>query len=61
MMMDLWIKEEIDNSIYIIHAEKFDKNKLKSITITEIDKYYNNKNTIIAEKANIIIKKLAIK
>ena len=52
----LWIKEEIDDNIYIIHAEKFDKNKLKSITITEIDKYYNNKNTITAEKANIISK-----
>ena len=32
--------------IYIIHAEKFDKNQLKSITITEADKYYNKKNTI---------------
>ena len=52
----LWIKEEIDRSIYIIHAKKFDKNKLKSITISEIDKYYNNKNTITAEKANIISK-----
>ena len=49
----LWIKEEIDQNVYIIHAEKFDKNLLKSITITEMDKYYNDVNTIIAKKANI--------
>ena len=40
----MWIKEEVDNNIFIIHAEKFDKNKLKSLTITETDKYYKNKN-----------------
>ena len=50
----LWIKEEIDESLYIIHAEKFSKNRLESITITEADKYYNNKSTITAETANII-------
>ena len=52
----LWIKEEIDQNLYIIHAEKFDADKLKSITITEADKYYNNKTTIIAETANILSK-----
>ena len=49
----LWIKEEIENNVYFIHAHGFDKSFLKSITISEIDKYYNNKNTIIAKKANI--------
>ena len=49
----LWIKEEVDQNLYIIHAEKFDKNELKSITITETDRYYNNKNTITAKNANI--------
>tara|TARA_Y100000816_G_C26099640_1_gene582521 strand:- start:761 stop:1843 length:1083 start_codon:yes stop_codon:yes gene_type:complete len=49
----LWIKEEIEDNLYIIHAEKFDRNELKSITITEADKYYNNKQTIISETANI--------
>ena len=49
----LWIKEEIDENLYIIHAEKFDRDELKSITITEADKYYNSKKTIISEKANI--------
>ena len=52
----LWIKEEIDDSIYFIHAEGFDKSFLKSITISEIDKYYKSKNTITAKKANIISK-----
>ena len=52
----LWIKEEIEENIYIIHAEKFEKNKLRSITITEADKYFNNKNTIMAKTANIVSK-----
>ena len=52
----LWIKEELDGSIYIIHAEKFYKDILKSITITEMDNYYDNKSTIIAKEANILSK-----
>ena len=57
----LWIKEEIDENLYIIHAEKFDKQELKSITITEADKYYTNKKTITAELANIISKNWQLK
>ena len=52
----LWIKEEIDSSIYFIHAERFDNSFLKSVTISEVDKYYKSKNTITAKKANIISK-----
>ena len=52
----LWIKEEIEESIFIIHAKNFDNNQLKSVTITEVDNYYDNKNTLIAEKANIVSK-----
>ena len=52
----LWIKEEIEESIYIIHAKNFDNNELKSVTITEVDNYYDNKNTLIAEKASIVSK-----
>ncbi len=52
----LWIKEEIDNKVFFIHAKGFDKNFLKSITISEIDKYYNNKSTITADRAGIISK-----
>ena len=57
----LWIKEEIDENLYIIHAEKFDQNALKSVTITEADKYYGNKKTISAEIANIISKNWQLK
>ena len=49
----LWIKEEREKNLFIIHAEKFDKNKLKNVTITEANEYYNNKTTINAEKANV--------
>ncbi len=49
----IWIKEEIDQNIYIIHAEKFDKDKLRAISITEADRYYSNKSTISASEANI--------
>ena len=52
----LWIKEEINENIFIIHAEKFDKNKLSSVSITEVDKYYSRKNTINARYANISTK-----
>ena len=52
----LWIKETLDNSIFFIHAEKFNKNILKSVTITETDKYYRNKSTIKSETANITSK-----
>jgi len=57
----LWIKEEIDNSLYIIHAKEFDKDMLKSITISETDRYFNNKSTITAEKANISSKNWQLK
>ena len=57
----LWIKEEIDNNLYIIHAKKFDKNKLELITLTQTDKYYNNKNTILANQANIESKNWQLK
>ena len=49
----LWIKEEIDNKLYIIHAEKLQKNNLKNLTINEASKYYESKITIQAEGANI--------
>ena len=49
----LWIKEEIDENLYIIHAKKYDESTLKYLTITEASKYYNNKSTIVANTANI--------
>ena len=53
----LWIKEEIDENLYIIHAEKFYKNNLELITITA-DKYYNNKAQLVLNSK--IDSKLAI-
>ncbi len=52
----LWIKEERDQKLYIIHAEKFERDKLSNVIIAETDQYYNNKNTINAENANIYSK-----
>ena len=52
----LWIKEENEQYIYIIHAEKFDEKNLKFVTITETDKYFKLESTIKAETANIISK-----
>ena len=52
----LWIKEEIDNKLYIIHAEKLNKDRLKYLTINEANKYYESNNTIVAETANIFSK-----
>ena len=49
----LWIKEEIEDSLFIIHAKEFDQNKLRLVTITETDKYFNNKSTISAKTANV--------
>ena len=49
----LWIKEEREKNLFIIHAEKFDKNRLQNVTITKANEYYNNKTTINAEKANV--------
>ena len=49
----LWIKEEIEGNIYIIHAEKFDTNEIEQISITELDKYFNNQKTIFAKKGNL--------
>ena len=57
----LWIKEEIDNKLYIIHSKKLNKNKLKYLTINEANKYYENKNTIVADSADIISKNWKLK
>ena len=51
MMMDF--DEETEDKLYIIHAEKFDKDKLKYLTINQTNKYYDSENTLIAETANI--------
>ena len=49
----LWIKDEINNKINIINADEFIGNQLNSITITQLDKNFNLKRTIISDSANI--------
>ena len=49
----LWIKEEIDNTINIVHAKKFKGNIIENVTITQTNSKFKMPNTIIAETANI--------
>ena len=49
----LWIKEEIDETINIIHAEQFKENLIEKITITQTNSKFKMPKTIIAEKADI--------
>jgi len=49
----LWIKEEINETINIIHAKQFKENLIEKITITQTDPKFKMPNTIIAEKADI--------
>ena len=49
----LWIKEEIDETINIIHAKQFKENLIEKITITQTDSSFKRPNTIVAEKADI--------
>ena len=49
----LWIKEEISETINIIHAKKFKENFIEDITITQTNSKFKIPNTIIADKADI--------
>ena len=49
----LWIKEEIDGYSNIIHARKFNKNKIEDITITQTNAATENINIITAKNADI--------
>ena len=49
----LWIKDEYEGNIYVINADEFIKNKLKNVTINQLDKEFNLKSIIISEKADI--------
>ena len=50
----LWIKDEIDNKINIINADRIEKYELKDITISQLDMNFNLIRTIKASSANII-------
>tara|TARA_B100001996_G_scaffold243616_1_gene188572 strand:- start:817 stop:1893 length:1077 start_codon:yes stop_codon:yes gene_type:complete len=49
----LWIKEEIDMKINIIHAKQFKENSIEKVTITQANSNFEMPNTIVAEKADI--------
>jgi len=49
----LWIKDEYEDSIYVINADEFEKNELKKVTISQLDKAFNLKSIIISDQANI--------
>tara|TARA_B100001057_G_C22817014_1_gene937872 strand:+ start:349 stop:1428 length:1080 start_codon:yes stop_codon:yes gene_type:complete len=49
----LWIKDEINNNINIINAERIDGNTLYEITINQFTGNYNNFNNILVDEANI--------
>ena len=49
----LWIKDEIDQNINIINAQKIEKNKLKNVSITQYDKNFNFKYHIQTLEADV--------
>ena len=57
----LWIKDEIDNKINIINADRIEKYELKDITISQLDINFNLIRTIKASSANIIKNKWDLK
>ena len=50
----LWIKDEIENKINIINADRIEKYELKTITISQLDLNFNLIKTIKASSANIV-------
>ena len=49
----LWMKDEIDNKVNIINADKIMNNLLKNVTISSFDKDYNLVNSIYSKEVNI--------
>ena len=49
----LWIKDEIDNKIYIINASLIENNYLKEVSISEFNNEFNLKQIIESSKVDI--------
>ena len=49
----LWIKDEIDEKIYIINAKRIKNNYLEEVAISEFTLQFDLVNLILSEKANI--------
>jgi lipopolysaccharide export system permease protein len=56
----LWIKDEINNKIYITNAKTIANNYLQDVSIVEFDKNFKLIRTINSEKVNIISTKWVI-
>ena len=57
----LWIKDEIDNKINIINAEKIENETLKFVTINQFSSSYQILGSILADEINIKNKNWIIK
>ena len=57
----LWIKDEINNYINIINAEKISEGILYDVTINQFTKDYENINNILVDEINIKSKKWILK
>ena len=57
----LWIKDEINNSINIINAEKISNGVLYDVTINQFNKKYENFNNILVDEVNIKNKEWVLK
>ena len=57
----LWIKDEIDNKINIINAEKIENETLKFVTINQFSNNYQILGSILADEINIKNKNWIIK
>ena len=49
----LWIKDEIENKINLINANKVDNQFLLDVSITQLDKNFNVLNIILSDKVDI--------
>ena len=56
----LWIKDEINNKIYITNAKTIDNNYLQDVSIVEFDKNFKIVRIISSEKVNIVSTKWVI-
>ena len=53
----LWIKDELDNKIFIINAIQIDNNILKEVTINEFNKQFKLTRIVLSEQVDISSKK----
>ena len=56
----IWIKDEIDENIYIISAQKIDKELLKDVLISQFDLKFELQNMIISNSVDITNKEWVI-